>query len=352
MKKISILLVVAMLLCMIPAFGVFAAEAEDYTIANADEYIAFVTALNDGTYAGGKSVKVTGDLDFSGKTYTAINLVPVDMVIDFGGHAIKNATYTFEANGDYAGNGELGFVANTLDGGSTVKNLVLKDSTFTVNGDKGNVIDADNLVGTAIGAICGRMNRAAVTNISTDNFTINAPDCTGYVGGLVALQHWTFTNTVVAYTGDLKGLTINAPKATVGILTGWTEDWDGAGMWVSVKDLSGNVTADGANDVTADTLFGKITLTKVDTEEFTENADQYYLDAASISVKVNEDAAGDPPAENPPAENPPATEPDPDDNKGEDTTPPQTGDVAVFAAVVAVIALAGAAVVSKKRSVR
>lgn len=281
MKKIlSALLVGAMLICMAPFAGVFAAE-DSNSIATADAYNEFVAAINGGTYSGSKNVVITADLDFSGKSYAPIGLLPNGYTIDFGGHALKNINYTDDDGKSSSSDADcLGLIADKVGNSSTIKNIKLVNCTFTVKSNTNGV-----------GGVVGRADRAAVEGVSTDNYTINYEGEGGKVAAMVALQDWEWQNHKITVSGDLKNLTINAPKADVALLVGNFGAFEDSGMHIAIKNVSGNVNITGAkNVVTEDTLYigGPET---TDKEEFTDNTDAIYIDKNSITVTVNNTTA-------------------------------------------------------------
>ena len=204
-KTLSFMLVVAMLLCMIPAFGIFAGE-EDLSIDSADELLALVKAANEGGdgYQAGKTYTVSTDIDMSGKTWVPFN--KIKFAIDFGGHTLSNLNYTVEN-----GSGNIGLLANALSNGGggngTIYNLTLKDCSLTVTGsNKCNI------------GIAGTADRGNITKVNIDGFTIKHSG-TGYVGVLMGEKMWG-TSLEADISATMKNVTVDAEYAQVGIVIG------------------------------------------------------------------------------------------------------------------------------------
>ncbi len=217
MKKIlSLLLMTAMLSCMIPVFGLFAAEADLATIDNADELIALAEKANaDENYRKGETVTVTADIDMAGKAWKPIKVL--NFVLDFQGHTVSNLKVTVTAadmHNDWHSN-TLGLIASFVAGGRGVKNLKLKDSSLTVDA-------ADKTI--EVGGVIGKSDRGFVNNITMENVTITS-NAAGSVGTLAGCGMWNYNGAEDNLVANLKA-TINAPKANVGVLFGHAHDGD------------------------------------------------------------------------------------------------------------------------------
>ncbi len=202
-KTLSFVLVAAMLLCMIPAFSMFAGEMDLTTIDNADELVALVEAANAAgrDYKKGETVKVTADIDMTGKTWTPFT--EMIFTLDFDGHTLSNLNLTVEN-----GSGNVGLLANKMannNANGLITNLKLKDCSLTVTGSNSCNV---GLVGYA--------DRANVTNVTVDGLTITHEGA-GYVGTLMGSKSWGYESDIVA---TLKNVTIDAPYANVGIVIG------------------------------------------------------------------------------------------------------------------------------------
>ena len=204
-KTLSFVLVAVLLLCMIPAFGIFA-DAEDLSIDSADELLALVKAANEGgdNWQAGKTYTVSTDIDMSGKTWVPFN--KIKFAIDFGGHTLSNVKLTVK---DASGN--VGLLANNLSNGKggngTIYNLTLKDCSLTVNAN-----------GACNVGLVGDADRGNVTKINIDGLTIKHTGG-GYVGTLMGLKRWG-TGREADIIATMKNVTIDAEYAQVGIVIG------------------------------------------------------------------------------------------------------------------------------------
>lgn len=243
-KTLSFVLVAAMLLCMIPAFSLFAAELDLTTIDNADELIALSEkATADENYRKGETVTVTADIDMAGKTWKPIK--KLSFVLDFGGHTVSNLNATLTADdmhNDWHSN-TLGLIASFVMGNCGVKNLKLKDSSLTVDA-------ADKSI--EVGGVIGKSDRGFVNNITMDNVTVTS-NAAGCVGTICGCYMWSYGGSEISIVADLKA-TVNAPKATVGILYGHIND-GGQQLTFADVDAALKVPAS-ANAVKNDTFIG------------------------------------------------------------------------------------------------
>ena len=253
-KTLSFVLVAAMLLCMIPAFSLFAAELDLTTIDNADELVALAAAANagGGDYRRGETIKVTADIDMTGKSLTPFT--SMIFTLDFDGHTLSNLHRTVEN-----GSGNIGLLADfaTNNGvNGLITNIKLKDCSLTVTGSNS----------CNVGLVCDA-NRANITNIEIDGLTITH-EGSGNVGTLMGIKRWGYNSDIVA---TMKNVTIDAPYANVGIVIGSITDSDSfnltslnAAITVkrSVNDVANDTyTAGGANklNVTADAVSATVT---------------------------------------------------------------------------------------------
>lgn len=335
MKKIlSTLLVGAMLVCMAPVAGLFADEAEalDYTsIDSADEYVEFVKAVNDGTYTNNADHKVNVDLDLS--SYPVEDVVIKkqvgDLALDFQGHTVSGIVREVTAEGHVS----AGILCDYANGFAEFLNVKIKDCSLTVNVPEGYY--------GLVGGVVGETDRVYVNGVEMENVTIKVTGA-GAVGAVYG--HKQFHD---FRSGDssvsLKNVLIDAPSAAVGIIVGRQGDNDGAKITITKMEISGT-TLKGSNNPTAETY-----IATGDGDDLNAVAALTVAEGVEPAVALVDNATGYT-ASSEEDTTPPATDNEPDsDNKGEADVPP-TGDVAVFAAVVAVIALAGVAVISKKRT--
>ncbi|MGM9681359.1 MAG: LPXTG cell wall anchor domain-containing protein [Eubacteriales bacterium] len=289
----------------------------DKTIATVDEYIAFVNEANEQGegYMLGKTVAITADLDFTGKTVPAIQ--KGKFVLDGSGKTLSNINTTVTA----ADNGKYGLLANELGNqnfNGVIRNVVVKDSTLTVSGEASNIY---------VGGIVGLADRAHVTDVTLDNVTINV-EGSGKVGAIIGLKDWAAGDNVASPNPmtniTVKNSAINAPKADVALVVGEVRD--------DAKAIVSNLTVDGLtvtsnNEVKADTLVVS-----------TSNADNFTV-GENISVKLEKETE---------------QQPDTGDGDKEPETPvepPKTGDIAVALSALALVAVAGAVVVARKRKI-
>jgi hypothetical protein len=91
-------------------------EKVDLTISSVKDFNTFITRMKNGDDFTGKIVKVTADIDFSGAEFTQIP--------SFGG--------TFDGSGHtFSGISGISGLIDTINSTGTVKNLSIKESTFT-----------------------------------------------------------------------------------------------------------------------------------------------------------------------------------------------------------------------------
>lgn len=207
MKKIlSTLLVASMLLSMIPAFAVSAADEESEpdvfdnaategyvedddgfaTIDDELEFVEFARVANENGwgYMQTETIKITKDLDMS-KLPEGVTYSPIQdglFILDFGGNTVSNlhVTVTDVDSGNY------GIIANQLtnaypDFSAGIINLNLVDSSLTVDVVDGSAVNVGGLIGNA--------NRAFVDNVNLTNVSITTDACDN-VGGLVGNKSW------------------------------------------------------------------------------------------------------------------------------------------------------------------
>jgi hypothetical protein len=301
------------------AFGI-SASADDTTISTADEYIAFVKAANEAgkDYKKGETVKITADLDFTGKEFVVIN--EGLFTLDGDGHTLSNINITVSdtATGTY------GILANGMtnnNANGTIKNLTLKDSSITVTSTATELPARYNHGnGVSVGGVCGWADRGRVgANVNLDNITINVTGV-AMVGSLVGFKEWGAGVSEDVISGTYN-VTINAPQATVGLIGGVVYDVEG-----SVSDVSGKVTVvASANEVTATTYF---TDSASVPDNFIAESVSLTLGTASTETPATEEGDGD----------------------GAKEEAPKTGSEILLVAAVAVISLAGVVVASKKRA--
>jgi hypothetical protein len=258
-KTLSFVLVAAMLLCMIPAFSLFAGELDLTTIDTPDELVALAEAANAAgrDYRRGETVKVTADLDMTGKNYTPIN--KGIFTLDFQGHTLSNLNVTVENPG-----GDVGLLAHRLENNNAnglITNVKIKNCSLTVKGN------ASSNVG-----IVGYADRANVTNVEIDGFTIKHEGA-GNVGVLMGAKAWGFDSNISA---TMKNVVIDAPYANVAVVCGKVEGGDK----FNLVSLSAEVTVKASlNDVANDTLF-------------VTGADKMNVTADAVSATVTDEQDG------------------------------------------------------------
>ena len=368
-KTLSFVLVAAMLLCMIPAFGIFADEVIE--ISTAEEFLAIANKL-DGNY------KLTKDITLDNQF--------VGLKADGGVDEGKYFKGTFDGNGK-----TITLKLTTKDGnrtgifaqadGATIKNLkVVADINLTADtGSNGNSCSA--VVGTAknsaagrtltfenvqvsgtikstdeslacgalIGAIEGN-GTIAMTNCkstATINSSARGKDNGGGIGGLIGSARSggiviKITDCVV--NGTVKGTDFDGiyngnqthQDSHVGGFIGYLRDTS-ATVEITGGSVAGSVTGAACAGGVIGAFPGAITVT-IDSTKITAT-----ISATGVTGnEIGSAAAGATVTINPYVE--PETPDTPD-------TPdaPETGDFMVVAVLLSVVALAGVAVVSKKR---
>ncbi len=180
-KTLSIVLAAILLICMVPAFTIFAEEEFDFTtIDTPEEFDAFTKAVNAGTYVPTEPVKFTANLDMKDITdFEPIKELRVDL--DFRNYTIYNLVVTTDGHPAGAANCDAALFACKVFG-STIKNLRLYNCHLIAN----NVNRA--------GLVAGDFNRGGFDNIEIENCTIDAtfyPDATGkYAAAVVAAYNY------------------------------------------------------------------------------------------------------------------------------------------------------------------
>ncbi|MGM9681358.1 MAG: hypothetical protein ACI3XR_07630 [Eubacteriales bacterium] len=274
-------------------------------ISTVDEYIAFVNEANEqgDEYMRGQTVAIIADLDFTGKTVPTIN--KGKFLLDGCGKTLSNITTTVEA----ATNGTYGLIANEMSNNNfngTIQNLTLKNCSLTVTGEAENV---------NVGAVVGRADRAKVNTITLDGVTIKV-EGVAHVGSLIGRKEWQAANDSISAI-TLKNVVIDAPKAIVGILVGSADQIDG-----TISNITGSIGVKSSNTVTATTWFGSTT----DSVSMTPD------DSVKNGITITDPDAPVTPPETP-------------------VEPPKTGDIAVALSALALVAVAGAVVVARKRKI-
>lgn len=271
-KTLSILLVAAMLFCMAPVFGLFAAEDDFTTIDSAAEFAAFAAAVNDGSHTPTGTVMVTADLNMSGVDYKPINQIS-GFSLDFDGHTVSNINLTV-AQADCYNNWHgtyTGLIANYLGNNVGITNLTLKDCTLTLDAS-GASID--------VGGVLGTSDRGYVANVNLDNVKINS-NAKGSVGGLIGCYMWSYDR-AVTINSELN-FEVVAPTSTVGILFGHMND---ATCRIAVLRAEGTLSIpdnQAANAVAGDTLIANGSLPALETNT---GAQGLYVDADNLKMTI------------------------------------------------------------------
>lgn len=313
-KSLSFVLVAAMLLCM-ASLGVFADAVPDYTsIDSVEEYVEFAKAVDAGTYTNNADHKVNVDLDFTG--YNAEDVVitnqVADLQLDFQGHTVSGIVREVTL----VDHGNAGLIIDNAGNYVEVLNVKIKDCKLVVNCPMN---EAGYNPWAMVGGVIGRSDRAYVNNVDFENVTIelNGPGAVGLAYGEKTWQDWRGPDVAIA----TKNVVVNAPEATVGLVIGRMGDVDGDTISVTKLDVTGT-TLKGSNEVSATTYVGASEATHIALAE-----------GVTANVKLVDNATG---------YKAPTT-------SGGDSNVPETGDFMVVAVMLSVIALAGVAVVSKKR---
>ena len=266
-KLLSTLLMAAMLLCMIPALGVSAA---DYTsIDSVEEWLAFAAACNDGSYTNNADHKVTVDLDFTGVNAedVVIKKQVGDLALNFQGHTVSGIVREVTSTGHVS----AGLLCDYANGFAEFLNVKLKDCSLTVNVASG--------FWGLVGGVVGETDRVYVNGVEMENVTIKVTG-TGSVGAVYGHKQYNDYR-----SGDssvvLKNVLIDAPNANVGIIVGRQGGNDGAKINVTKMEVS-NTTLKGSNNPAADTYVA----------QGVENASLTVKDGVTPNVTLVDNATG------------------------------------------------------------
>lgn len=150
-------------------------EKVDFAISSVKDFNTFITRITNGDDFTGKIVKVTADIDFSGVAITSIS--NFGGVFDGGGHTFSGIS------------GKNGLISEIKSTG-TVKNLTIKDSSFTNNNTTTN---------NQFGSIATK-NYGMIENCSS----YAEVDISGYAGGIVFGNYGTIIN--CANYGNIDGM--------------------------------------------------------------------------------------------------------------------------------------------------
>ena len=353
-KTLSFVLVAAMLLCMIPAFGIFADEVIE--ISTAEEFYAitknmagnyklvaditlkdrYVPQDENGNFNEGNPF--TGTLDGNGKTITlkltGQNSERTGIFAQVCGATIKDLNVVADVN--FSGTPGEG---NSL--GAIVGNVVNSNgatTTFT-NVKVSGTITTDNTLaaGGFVGAIEGNGTTIFENCKSTVTLTATArgKDAEGGMGGFVGSVR--SDNSTVKVINSVANVTITGKNHA------------GKGVGGNAGGILGFLRkANSVLEVTGGSVSGTIsgeTYTGAIVSRVNANTCTVTVDGTKINVagaEVGSAVEGATVTINPYVE--PETPDTPD-------TPdaPETGDFMVVAVLLSVVALAGVAVVSKKR---
>ena len=148
-----------------------------YSLSTAEEFAGFAELVNDGTSFDGKTIQLTENMNFGGKSFQTINGSRMGaLTLDGGGHTISNVQfdgYTYSSSSQRYGGGLFGQVNSDL----TVKNLTIEYADATT--------DRENAEGTgAVGIVCGYVyGNATFENVHIRNCEVTADQkCGGMVG--------------------------------------------------------------------------------------------------------------------------------------------------------------------------
>ena len=133
-------------------------------VSTADELLAAVAKINEGNQKLG--FYLNADIDMTGKAWTPITIDNWVGIIDGGNHTLSGITleYTDAAAGNYGLITNKG--SNGGGGNGTVANLIIADSSLTVN-----LVEGAN-GGTFVGAVMGLADRGHVQNITLKNVDV------------------------------------------------------------------------------------------------------------------------------------------------------------------------------------
>ncbi len=279
------------------------------TIGSTEELDALIATVNSvgKSFGAGKEFKLTADLDYTGKKFTPIN--DAVFTLDGDGHTISGITTTV----NNAGNGNYGIIAKAMTNGyggqGLIKNLKLKDCFLTVNG----------ATGANVGGVIGFGDRGTATDITLNNVIVTV-DGEAVVGALIGRRDWAngYENENGIKNIVFDKVTIDAPKATVGILIGAT----GGDAKGAVSAVTGKVCIKSANENPG--------IVGGDNSGFTADDTVTVEKIAESEAKVPEK----------PVDPVDPTKPVP---------PAPTGSAVVALGALAVLSLAGVAVATKKR---
>lgn len=280
-RPLAVALALLMMLSVLAAFPVFeagAAPAIDYQqtheINSEEEYVAFVKAINDGSYTNNDDHKVVVDLDFS--DYDAEDVVikkmPKDLQLDFTGHTVSGIYREMTVN-DHV---PVGLIADTHEGNyAEILNVKLKDCYLSVTTES----DWND---PQIGIVLGYGDRAHVNNVDLENVTVKVDGPgKGFVGGAVGQYQWyNYRDSLINIT--MNNVLIDAPNASFGWVAGRVY---GDCIATVTKMAVANTTIHAKNEVANDTYFA-IAGDQHDNRSFTKKDD------AEINVNLVEDAVG------------------------------------------------------------
>lgn len=202
-------------------------EANPYIISNTDEWNALATYIDKtGKTLEGQFVKITADLDFTGKTPARIGadgVTPLAATLDGDNHTIKGLALTSKANSSCG-------LFGTIDVNGTVKNLILEgkvNGTYTFA-----TVVADKLYGTLeniVSKVDVTTNKASVSGVVGNAYTGALLKKVVYsgtiesnqtsIGGLVATGAAGVTYQGCEFNGKIKH-TASYTKATDAIIGG------------------------------------------------------------------------------------------------------------------------------------
>ena len=167
-----------------PVFTEMGSETDPYIINSAEKLLALSKEYNaNPNKYKGKYWKQTAEIDMQGVKFTPIGeQTPFSGFYDGDGYAIKNLTTSSGAREV----GLFGTVAETDDGGSILKNIVLDESCSISGSAEGCSIGAiaGTLTGESIIENC--VNKAAVTSSAPAGFNAKASYAGGIVGSLAS----------------------------------------------------------------------------------------------------------------------------------------------------------------------
>lgn len=180
-------LVFLLALCLTLCAFAATAFAAEISISTADDLLQLAQEVNAGTSHAGDIIRLTADIDLSGREWTPIGMGDNYFKGEFDGqgHTIKNLKQTSGTRMGLFGLTESAYLHD----------LTLKDFTFVVTGN-----------GARVGALAGNLQHwNVVKDVTVDGVNITVTGNDGLIGGVVGYVWRSQLSNV-----DAKNVTINA----------------------------------------------------------------------------------------------------------------------------------------------